>query len=329
MEWERSFEPWSVGTSRIKWSAVFAGWAVGLALQMVLMLLGLGFGAWAIDLRESNPTEGVPTGAAIWSGLSMLIAAFAGGYVTSRLSGTYTRGDGIYHGIVVWGVNWLVFAWLTTTAMSAMIGGVFSTFGSTLQMLGQGMSSVASSAASKLGDKLGQISLSPQELRKQIESILAASGKPELQPGQVQQDADRVAGTARSGAPVNQVSDTALGELSSQLAALDQEAAVNVMVNKMGMTREQANQMIQATIGALQPIQRTVQDSVSRVKQQSAELGTQAVDRIGTIALWLGIVAIMTLALSAFGGAVGIGNEAALEARTSTESSRADLRRAS
>lgn len=328
MELERSFEQWSVGSARIKWGAVFAGWVVGLAVQMVLMLLGLGFGAWAIDFRDNNPAEGLPTGAAIWTGVSMLIAAFTGGYVTSRLSGIFTRPDGLYHGIVVWGVNWLIFAWLTTTAMAAMVGGVFSVFGSTLQTVGQGMSGVASTAANKLGDKLGQISLSPEGLRQQIESILAASGKPELQPGQVRQDADRVAGAARSGAPVNQVSDAALSELSSKLAALDQEAAVNIMVNKMGMTREQANELIQATIGALQPIQRTVQDTVGKVKQRSTELGTQAVDRLGTIALWLGVVAIITLALSALGGALGIADERAFITRMSGES-RTDLRRAS
>jgi hypothetical protein len=210
-----------------------------------------------------------------------------------------------------------------------MIGGVFSTFGSTLQTLGQSMSGVASTAANKVADKLGQVSWSPQELRKQLESILAASGKPELQPGQVRQDAERVAGAAQSGAPVNQISDTALTELSSKLAALDQEAAVNIMVNKMGMSREQANQLIQSTIGALQPIQRTVQDTVSNIKQQSAEIGTQAVDRMGTIALWLAIVAIITLGLSALGGAVGIAEEPAFEAHRSDEALRAELRRAS
>jgi hypothetical protein len=329
MELERSFEQWSVGSPRIKWSAVFAGWVVGLALQMVLMLLGLGFGAWAIDFRENNPAEGLPMGAAIWTGVSMLLAAFTGGYVTSRLSGLASRADGLYHGVVVWGVNWLIFAWLTTTAMSAMIGGVFSTLGSTLQAVGQGVSGVASSAANKLGDKLEQVSWSPEELRKQIESILAASRKPELQPGQVRQDAERVTGAAQSGAPVNQVGEAALGELSSKLAAFDQEAAVNIMVNKMGMSREQANQVIQATIGALQPIQRTVQDTVSKVKQQSAELGTEAVDRMGTIALWLGILAIITLGLSALGGALGTAEESTFEAQTSAETLRPDLRRAS
>jgi len=329
MELERSFEQWSIGNPRIKWSAVFAGWAVGLAVQMVLMLLGLGFGAWAIDFRESNPAEGLPTGAAVWTGVSMLIAAFTGGYLTSRLSGISSRSDGLYHGVVVWGVNWLVFAWLTTTAMSAMIGGAFSTFGSTLQALGQGMSGVASTAANKVGDKLGQMSLSPEELRKQIESLLAASGKPELQPGQVRKDADQVAAAARSGAPANQVTDAALGELSSKLAALDQEAAVNIMVKKIGMTPEQANQLIQATIGTLQPIRQTVKDTVNKVKQQSAELGTEAVDRMGTIALWLAIFAIITLAVSALGGALGISEKASLEARISGESFSSDLRRAS
>jgi len=329
MELERSYEQWSIGHSRIKWSAVFAGWAVGLAVQMVLMLLGLGFGAWAIDFRDSSPAEGLPTGAAVWTGVSMLIAAFTGGYLTSRLSGISGRPDGLYHGVVVWGVNWLVFAWLTTTAMSAIIGGAFSTFGTTLQTLGQGMSGVASTAANKLGDKLSQISLSPEELRKQIESLLSASGKAELQPGQVRKDADRVAAAARSGAPVNQITDSALGELSSKLAALDQEAAVNIMVNKMGMTPEQANQLIQATIGTLQPIRQTVKDTVNKVKQQSAEFGTEAVDRMGTIALWLATFAIVTLGVSALGGVLGSSDKASFEGRTASESFSSDLRRAS
>lgn len=329
MELERSYAQWSIGNARIKWSAVFAGWAVGLAVQMVLILLGLGFGAWAIDFRADNPAEGLPTGAAVWTGVSMLLAAFTGGYLTSRLSGLSARTDGLYHGIVVWGVNWLVFAWLTTTAMSAMIGGAFSTFSTTLQTLGQGMSGVASTAANKLGDKLDQISLSPDELRKQIESLLSASGKPELQPGQVRKDAGQVAGAARSGAPVNQVTDAALGELSSKLAALDQEAAVNIMVNKMGMTREQANQLIQTTIGTLQPIRQTVKETVDKVKRQSAELGTEAVDRIGTIALWLAVFAIITLGVSALGGVLGTPDKASFEARMSGETFSSDLRRAS
>lgn len=328
MEVERTFEQWSLGTSRIKWSAVFAGWAVGLAVQMVLTLLGLGFGAWAIDLRESNPTEGIPIGAAVWTGLSILIAAFTGGYLTSRLAGSAVRSDGMYHGVVVWGVNWLIFAWLTTTAMASMIGGVFSVFGSTLQTLGQGVSGIASTAASKIGSNVGEISISGDELRRQIESVLSATGKPELQPGEVRKDADRVAGSAQSGQPLNQVSDSALAELREKLTALDRDAAINVLVNKFGLSDAQAKQVVQSTIGVIEPIQRTVQQAVSNVKEQSTAVGNQALDRMGTIALWLSVLAIITLGLSALGGVLGTPDESMMEARTATESYRTDIRRA-
>jgi hypothetical protein len=321
MELERRFEQWSLGNTRVKWSAIFAGWAVGLAAQMVLTLLGLGIGAWAIDVRDSNATDGIPVGAGIWTGVSMLVSAFIGGYITARMSGSSLRSDGLYHGIVVWGVNWLIFAWLTTTAMATMIGGAFSMFGSTLQAVGQGLSGAASTAASKLP---GNISFSTDELRRQVESILQSTGKPELQPGDIQKDADRVTGSARSGQPPSQVTDSALRELQGKLAALDREAAINVMVTKMGMSDAQAKQVVNSTIGLMAPIRDKFQD----VKQQSAELGTQALDRAGTIAMWLSLLALITLGVSALGGLLGV-PQAMVEARTQSESLRPDVRRAS
>jgi amino acid transporter len=254
----------------------------------------------------------------------MLIAAFTGGYVTARLSGTYLPSDGMWHGVVVWGVNWLIFAWLTTTAMSAMIGGVFSVFGTTLQTLGQSVSGIASTAAGQIGGRMGQINISGDEIRRQIESVLAATGKPELQPGEVRSDAERVAGAARGGRPLNEVSESAWTELRQKLAALDRDAAINVMVNKFGMSETQARQVVQSTIGVLGPIQETVQEAVGTVREQS----NQALDRLGTIALWLSVLALITLGLSAWGGMVGTPDESTVAARAASESFRADIRRA-
>jgi len=320
MEVDRTFSQWSVGSPRVKWSAVSAGWAVGLATQMVLTILGLGVGAWAIDFREADPAGGVPIGAGIWTGLSMLISAFVGGFVTSRLSGSADRSDGMYHGIVVWGVNWLVFAWLTTTAMSTMIGGAFSVFGTTLQTLGSGLTSAASSAMSRAGG----INLSVDDIRREVQSVLQATGKPELQPGQVQRDAERVAGAAQGGQPLNQVSDSAIGELREKLASLDRQAAINVLVNRFGMSETQARQVVQQTIGIVGPIQETVQS----VQQRSAAIGTQALDRLGTIAMWLAVVALVTLIVSAIGGMIGTPEDSLVESTTRTESYRTDMRRA-
>ena len=321
METDRTFSQWSIGSPRIKWSAVFAGWIVGLALQMAMTLAGLGLGAWAVDLHDASPGEGIPVGAALWTGLSMLVSAFAGGYLTARLSGSIHRSDGLYHGIVVWGVNWLVFAWLTTTAMAAMIDGAFSVFGSTLQTVGQALSHPDVPAVS---GTTGRVNLSVDDLRREIESVLRATGKPEGQPEELQRDATRTVDRARQGEPASRIADRSLIDLRDKLAALDREAAVHLMVNKLGMSDSQAKDVVQSTIGLLGP----AQDTVRGVRQRATALGAEALDRLGMIALWLSGLALISLVISAIGGMIGTPDEVLVDSTARTESYR-DMRRAS
>ena len=321
MEIDRTFSHWSIGTPRIKWGAIFAGLAVGLAVQMILTLAGLGFGAWAVDLHGPSPAEGVPLGTAVWTGLTMLVSAFIGAYMTARLSGTGERADGVYHAVVLWGVNWLIFAWITTTAMATLIGGAFSVFGTTLQTVGQGLSSTASTAVSRTA---GSLHLSVDDLRREIESVLQATGKPDLQAGEIPRDADRTAERARQRQPMKEISDQAVIELRDKLTALDREAAMNILVNKFGMYPAPARDVVQSSIGMLGPIQDTIRGD----KQRSTAVGTEAVERLGMLALWLSGLALVSLAVSALGGLIGTPEESLVESTTSTETYR-DIRRAS
>lgn len=323
MQMERTIEQWSFGGVRVRWGAVIAGWAVGLATQLVLTLLGLAIGAWSIDFKDAEPAGGVPIGTGIWTGISMLISAFVGGYITARMSGSQLRSDGIYHGVIVWGVNWLVFAWLTTTAMATMLGGVFSAFGSTLQSLGQGATTVVSAAASQLSGASPNISL--DELRRQAESILAATGKKELQPGEIRKDAERVTNASQSGQPPQPTADSALQELQQKLMALDRDAAINVMTTKMGMSEPQARQLVQSTIGFIEPLK----DKAQQVKQQSVEAGNRALEHMGTIAMWLAALGIITLGLSIAGGMTGTPDVPKVEVVGEEYRDRAEIRRAS
>jgi hypothetical protein len=245
-----------------------------------------------------------------------VISAFVGGYVAARMAGAYNRMDGFYHGATVWGVNWLVFAWLTTKALSFMIGGVFSTLGTALQSVGQGVGA----AATKITGTTN-IHLSIDDIRKQVESVLRATGKEELQPGQIKKEAGAVTEKAQSGQPLSQVTDSALSELQQKLTALDRDAAINVMVNKLGMTRPQAEQVAQSTIGVIGPMKQTMQN----VKEQSVDAANTAITRIGSAAWWLFLLALLTLGASLGGGAFGIGEE---EGRlTVEEQSIRDVRR--
>ncbi len=72
----------------------------------------------------------------------------ASGLLAARLSSVSLRTDGIYNGIVLWGMTWLLFAWLATSAMAALLGGVFNVFGATVQ----GVGTAATAVATKAGD---------------------------------------------------------------------------------------------------------------------------------------------------------------------------------
>jgi len=311
----------SVSHPRIKWTAVWAGLVVGMSSQLVLTLLGLAIGAWSIDLKEAQPAAGIPLGAGLWTGLSLLMSAFIGGYVTARLSGSCVRSDGMYHGAVVWGVTWLVFAWLTTTAMSFMLGGVFSAVGSALQTMGQGAASAASAALNKVDPK-SSFSISPDALRQQIQSTLQATGKRELQLAEMKKSADKVTSQAKEGQSPGEVTDSALEELQQKLMALDRDAAVNVLVKKVGMSEAQAQQVVQSTIGVLAPLKDTLQD----VKAQSIDIGHATLNRVAAAAGWLFLLGPLSLVVSVVGGAV-----ATLRYRAAEDlrgSSRIDTRKA-
>ena len=301
---QATYEQWSQGRGRIQWGAIIAGLAVGLAVQMLFTLLGLAIGAWSIDLREAQPTGGIPLATGLWTGMSMLISAFVGGYAASRLSGAPSRTEGLYHSAVLWGVTSVVFAWLGTTALSFMIGGLFSTLGGGLQMLSQGVGTAVSAAASKL-PSADTANITAADLRNQIESVLKATDKPELQPSTMKKEIDKKSAQAREGQSLQKVSDSTISEIRDKLAAMDRDAAVNVMVNKLGMSEKQAQEVAQSVIGMVESVKQAGQ----AIKEQSMDLGNATMTRVGSAAWWLFVLAVLSLGASLIGGALGTGGE--------------------
>src|SRR5690606_2368240 len=88
----------------IAWSSIIGGLVVGLATHMLMMLLGVAAGLTAVEFTTTGlGVQNVPEWSAAWNGLSMLLAAFVGGYVAARMSGLRRKADGVLHGFVAWG----------------------------------------------------------------------------------------------------------------------------------------------------------------------------------------------------------------------------------
>jgi hypothetical protein len=95
----------------ISWAAVFAGAIIAMALQLLLSMLGIGFGL-ASDTQTGITSRAFEVGGAIWWTTTALAAMFAGGAIAGYFSDATRLSDGILHGILVWALTALVSAYV-------------------------------------------------------------------------------------------------------------------------------------------------------------------------------------------------------------------------
>ncbi len=141
----------TIMVNRASWGAIFAGVVVGLVVQVLLTMLGVGIGAATID-PATNGSPGASTfsmASGIWYVVSGLIAAFAGGYVAARMSGKTVATTGALHGLTTWAFTTLLVLYLLSTAVGSIVGGTFSGVAGAVSGLGQ---TVAQAAGPMLQD---------------------------------------------------------------------------------------------------------------------------------------------------------------------------------
>jgi hypothetical protein len=260
---------------RVTWRAIIAGWVVGGATQIMLSLLGLGIGAWSMDLHEADPAAGIQVGSVMWTGLSLVISAFVGSYLAAALSRACVRSEGIMQGIVSWGLSWVsftVFSVFATTAMLALFGGVFNVFGNAVHSLGKAAAPVISHAVST-----GTTNISIDALRQQIEAVRKAPDRPPL-------------------------SEAALAELKQRLEAADRDGAVKVLVTKVGVSKAQAQNLVQQSMGAVGRLK----ERAGPLKEQTLDAGNIALSRLGLASIWMFLFSLLTLCVAIIGGAMGV-----------------------
>src|SRR3546814_10808218 len=80
------------------------------------------------------------------------------------------------------------------------MSGVIGLVGQGLSATGQAAGAVAPEITDAVKEELRQRGITLQTIRQEAEQILRQTGKPELQPGALEQRAEQAAGTAQSGA---------------------------------------------------------------------------------------------------------------------------------
>lgn len=103
--------------SRISWGAILAGTVTALATSLVLTLFftGIGLSLTAADIR-SNALE---IGALVAAVVTVIVAMFVGGWVTTQLTAGETSREAVIHGILCWAAVTGVALFLTVSGVRA------------------------------------------------------------------------------------------------------------------------------------------------------------------------------------------------------------------
>jgi hypothetical protein len=157
---------------KVSWGGIFGGVLVAVGLLFLLGALGVAVGISAADPGETQAST-LGAGAAIWSGLSLLLALFVGGMVSTRIGAITDGTTGFVEGVLVWVVSILMMVYFVSSGVSTLAGSAFRMVGGATQAVG----SVVQSGGANV-DTSGSVDQIVQRLKdpKTAQQIASATG---------------------------------------------------------------------------------------------------------------------------------------------------------
>ncbi|WP_122315241.1 hypothetical protein [Pseudomonas cichorii] len=299
---------------RISWSAVLAGVVLAMVVSLLLNLLGTAIGSASIDpIQEANPMSGIGTGAGIWLVASSMISLFIGGWAAGRLA----QREGAFHGLLVWASVSLITMYLVTSAVTGVVRGGLNLAGSGMSALGSGIAQVAPALGSKIQEQMREqgIDFNLDDIQGEIETAMRQTGKPELNPDTIQQEAQSTQqdaqNTARQGAENPQQADEKLAGLMDRIKAkgdqawdaADRQALVNLIKARGNKTDEEANRIVDQAQASYREAYARYQELMAQAEQKAREAAEVTAKRVSQAA-WILLITLVISGLVAAGAGV-------------------------
>src|SRR5688500_13106421 len=117
---------------RVSWGGVFGGVLVALGFLLLMTALGVAVGISAAQPGETEAST-LGTGAGIWAAVSLLLALFIGGMVSTKIGALFDGTTGFFEGALVWAVSALLMLYFASSGVSMLAGVAFRMVGGAAQ----------------------------------------------------------------------------------------------------------------------------------------------------------------------------------------------------
>lgn len=276
----------------LSWRAIFAGVVAGLAVHLLLTLLGIGIGAGILDpVTDENPIANFSTGAAVAWGVSALIALFIGGWVAGRFVPAGYKRSGCLHGFLVWSVATIVMFGVVGSTTGAAIGGAAKIAGEGVKLAGKPVAAAAGGAADVAKDALKQNSDSVSSFLDEAVQSRTDTSSPAKAVA-----AKREIGYALTKlfAPGNEAN------MQENRAAL-----VKVIAEQTGISEADANAQVDRFVASYERLKADLKVAKEKAEQKAREAADRASKALAHAAIWTFVAFLLGAIVASVGGKCG------------------------
>lgn len=314
---------------RISWGSILAGSLVGLAILVVLTLLGFSIGFGVVDPSvDDNPLSGVGIGSAFWATAIMIASLFIAGFVAARMAGQPNTTTAMLHGVTVWSLVTIVIIWLAGTAVGGLIGGTVSTISSSASAMGTAISQAASyterqvsqidfqevlpsQLPPELQNRLEARGLTVANFRTEFRQAIANSALGQKDLGQLRENArETVREIVQNPRDYQSIISDFVDNLAGSgtdvvISESERTQIVDRLVQRTGITRSEAENYIDQAVAKVKQVRQNVVQVFEQAQEQAVQGVEAALDGLTKAALWSFVGLMLALIAAAAGSAIG------------------------
>ncbi|NWE83145.1 hypothetical protein HX795_13620, partial [Pseudomonas edaphica] len=220
------------------------------------------------------------------------------------------------HGVLTWTFTTLLTTWLLAGLAASVVGTAGNVVGKGLSAAGSGIAAAAPGIGNSIKQQLNEqgIQLDWNSLQGQLDTLLKQSGKPELDPANVEQKTDQAAADGKQSAKDAATNPAQAGDELKQwfervkasgepaLNAADKDALVNIVAARTGKSKAEATQIVDNYAQAYQQAMQKVDELKQQAEQKAREAGEVAAKQLSRAAWSTLAMLLLGAALSFFVG---------------------------